>query len=388
MAISGYTVQHGDTLWSIARAHGMSLAQLEAANPQLANNFNMIQPGQGIHFPGHSAPVPSGVHGQPPPSAHPPARTSAGGSGTTVYGRKPPVPPTVHEVQAPDPYTRLLNQLQGLPGQERDAYAALTTLFNSYGLSSLAPKILNFLQNGFGSDTITTLLQQTPEYKARFSGNEARIKNGLQVLTPAEYLSTEASYRQLLRVGGLDPSFMTQDQYSKWIGDDVSPTELQGRVNLATQAVTSAPPELTSAFAQLGIAHGDLASYFLNDKNPTPALQLKMNQAQIIQAAKQSGLNTDNASALQYAQQGVTYDQANQGYQKISQILPEANKLSAIYGHQAAYGQQQAEKEFLGNSGSAENARIALTQQEESNFSGQGGTGQKSFVQQTAGTGF
>lgn len=341
---------------------------------------------------GKPAPVPAGVNGQPPPSGRPPAKTPAPpnpirigppypGPGRTVTTGNPGAP-------QPSTYDQLLNQLQGLPGQERDAYAALTALFDSYGLASLAPKILKFLQDGFGSDTITTLLQQTPEYEARFSGNQARIKNGLQVLTPAEYLSTEASYRQLLRTAGLDPSFMNQSQYAEWIGNDVSPTELQSRVNLAVQATTQAPPELTSAFAQLGIHAGDLASYFLNDKNPTPALQQKMNQAQVIEAGRQAGLNVDTNRALQFAQEGVTYPQAFQGYQKVSQILPEANKLSAIYGKQAAYGQTQAENEFLGNSGQAENARIALNQQEEATFSGTGGTGQKSFAQQTAGTGF
>lgn len=333
-----------------------------------------------------------GIHGNPPPSPHPPAR---GPQPPNPIRIGPPYPGPGHPVSAGNPgapapstYDQLLKELQGLPGQERDAYAALTTLFDSYGLASLAPKILKFLQDGFGSDTITTLLQQTPEYEARFSGNQARIKNGLQVLTPAEYLSTEASYKQLLRVAGLDPSFQSQSQYADWIGNDVSPQELQDRVNLAVQATTQAPPELTQAFAQLGIHAGDLASYFLNDKNPTPGLQQKMNQAQIIEAGRQAGLNVDTNRALQFAQENVTYSQAFQGYQKVSQILPEANKLSAIYGKQAAYGQTQAENEFLGNSGQAENARIALNQQEEATFSGTGGTGQKSFAQQTAGTGF
>lgn len=330
------------------------------------------------------------VTGNPPPSTKKPAPVTY----NPPYRVGPPPAPPRNPVRVGSPppqlstYQQLLNQLQGLPGQERDAYAALTTLFDSYGLASLAPKILQFLQNGFGADTITTLLQQTPEYEARFSGNQARIKNGLQVLTPAEYLSTEASYKQLLRVAGLDPSFQSQSQYADWIGNDVSPQELQDRVNLAVQATTQAPPELTQAFAQLGIHAGDLASYFLNDKNPTPGLQQKMNQAQIIEAGRQAGLNVDTSRALQFAQENVTYSQAFQGYQKVSQILPEANKLSAIYGKQAAYGQTQAENEFLGNSGQAENARIALSQQEEATFSGTGGTGQKSFAQQTAGTGF
>jgi len=319
----------------------------------------------------HWTPAPAAKTG-PPPAAK----------------KQPPKKPAPKKGPVLTPYQQLLNKLKGVPGQERDAFAALSTLFNNYGLSTLAPKILDFLQQGFGSDTITTLLQQTPEYKARFAGNDGRLKLGLQVLTPAEYLSTEASYRQLLQAGGLDPAFMSQKQYAEWISKDISPTEIQSRVNLAVQATTTAPPELLSAFAQIGVAHGDLTSYFLNDKTAMPVLQQKMNQAQIIEAGKLSGLQVDSSRALQFAQQGVSAATAQSAYQKISQMMPEAAKLSSIYSKAPAYTQKEAENETLGNSGEAENIRLGLSQKEQATFTGQGGVGQKSFSQQTAGTGF
>jgi len=272
-----------------------------------------------------------------------------------------------------------------MPGQERDAYAALKTLFDSYGLGTLAPTILTYLQNGFGSDTITVLLQQTPEYKARFAGNATRTSQGLQVLTPAEYLSTEASYKQLLRASGIDPSFNTPSQFADWIGSDVSPNELQERVNMAVQATTQAPPALTQYLGTLGIHTGDLAGYFLNDKNPTPQLQLKLNQAQIGAAALQNNLDIAPSSAERYAQQGVSYSQAQSAYQRIADILPTAQGLSQIYKQQAPVNQQTLESEFLGQSGQAQLARERLSGQEQAAFSGTAGVGKASFQQQTAG---
>jgi LysM repeat protein len=51
---ANYTVKHGDTMWGIAEAHGMTLSQLEALNPQVSNP-SMIYPNQQINLGGGSA---------------------------------------------------------------------------------------------------------------------------------------------------------------------------------------------------------------------------------------------------------------------------------------------------------------------------------------------
>lgn len=349
-----YAIKAGDTPATIAAKLGITVDALIKSNPTIMHNGKRV----------------------------PLTASMALSNGTLYYpnaASKPGnnLPPT----STGDP---LLDELQGLPGQERDAYAALKTLFGSYGLGTLAPKILGYLQNGFGSDTITILLQQTPEYKARFAGNEDRRKNGLQVLTPAEYLSTEASYKQLLRQSGLSDHFDNQQNFNEWIGKDVSPTELQDRVNMAVQATTQAPPTVTQYFSQLGIGAGDLAAYFLNDQAPTPALQLKLNQAQIGGAALQNNLQVAAADSLRYAQQGVTYQQAQSAYQRIADILPTAQKLSQIYKSQTPVNQQTLESQYLGQSGAAQLAAERLSQQETASFSGESGVQKSSFQQQTS----
>jgi LysM repeat protein len=60
LALATILVQPGDTLSGIAASHGVSLAALEGANPQISD-FNMIYPGESVHLPGgatgSSAPV-------------------------------------------------------------------------------------------------------------------------------------------------------------------------------------------------------------------------------------------------------------------------------------------------------------------------------------------
>ena len=58
LALAAYLVQPGDTLSGIAASHGVSLAAVESANPQIAN-FNLIYVGQSIKIPGGSSAVQS-----------------------------------------------------------------------------------------------------------------------------------------------------------------------------------------------------------------------------------------------------------------------------------------------------------------------------------------
>jgi hypothetical protein len=99
-----------------------------------------------------------------------------------------------------------------LTGENRDAFMAVNALFKNYGLESLAGKIYEYVKNGYSADTISILLQDTSEYKQRFQGNEARKAAGLPVLSPAEYLSTEASYRQIMQSAGLPSGFYDREE--------------------------------------------------------------------------------------------------------------------------------------------------------------------------------
>lgn len=263
----------------------------------------------------------------------------------------------------------------GLTSDQTNAYTVILGVLQAYGLQSLAPVVLGYVRQGYTADAINVLIQQTPEWKARFAGNEIRLKNGLAPLDPATYLATEAGYAQAIRQAGLPAGFYDGgDNFASWIGGDVSVAEVQQRAQDASALVDSQDPALLQAFSSYyGIDKGHLAAYFLDQDKALPILQRQVDAANIGAAAIRNNLGLGQADAERYASMGVTASQANAAYQQIADALPAATALANIY-HQA-YGQKDLEAELLGGSGSAQLARESLVRKEQGQFSGQGAAG-------------
>ena len=256
-----------------------------------------------------------------------------------------------------------------LTGTDRDAYAAVESLFKSYGLDSLAGKIYDYVKNGYSSDTISILLQDTPEYKARFAGNEARKKAGLAVLSPAEYLSTEASYQQIMQSAGLPSSFYDQpSDFATWIGQNTSPSEIQSRVDLASQAVNLASPAYRQALNQMGIDDAHLAAYYLDPTKALPLLQKQAATAQIGAEALKQGLAFDQAYSEQLATEGVSQSAAAQGYAQVAAELGTMQSLGSIYGQ--GWTQRESEQADIEGSAGAVAKKAGLLSQERGAFGG------------------
>ena len=285
--------------------------------------------------------------------------TASGGSAVS-RGTAPVTPPDT-------------NYQDQLKGADRDAYLAITNLFKGYGLESLAPKIYDYIKNGYSGDTITILLQDTPEYKQRFAGNEARKQAGLPVLSPAEYLSTEASYRQIMQSAGLPSGFYDQpSDFTTWIGKNVSPTEIQSRVDLATQATVLSNPTYRQALNQMGISDSQLTAYFLDPTKALPNLQKSAATAAIGAEALNNGLAFDQGYAAQLASSGITQQTAQQGYAQIGQNLGQYQALAGIYG--GGYTQRTSEEAAFQGNAEAVKRQKQLVGAEVGQFTGTTGT--------------
>jgi hypothetical protein len=255
-----------------------------------------------------------------------------------------------------------------LSGDNRDAFLAINSLFKNYGLETLAGKIYEFVKNGYSADTISILLQDTQEYKTRFAGNEARKGAGLPVLSPAEYLATEASYRQIMQSAGLPSGFYDQpSDFNIWIGKNVSPSEVQSRVDLATQATVLANPNYRKALNQMGINDNELTAYFLSPDKALPILQKSAATAQIGAAALQQGLTFDTTYSEQLALEGISKDQAQSGYSQVASELETMRALGQIYG--SDWNQRTSEEAIFQGSGEAIKKKARLLSQERGSFS-------------------
>jgi hypothetical protein len=120
----------------------------------------------------------------------------------------------------------------------QSAYDFLREQFEQYGLGSLVQEIQGLVESNVAPSEFAIRLRQTPTYKQRFAGNDARIKAGLRALSEGEYIGLEDQYQNILRNYGLPKSYYEKDNigrqvgFEKFIAGDVSPAELEDRLQL------------------------------------------------------------------------------------------------------------------------------------------------------------
>lgn len=265
--------------------------------------------------------------------------------------------------------------------RKENALTSLTARFSKYGLESLVPKIRELVINGSTESTIAFELQETPEYKQRFKANTERLKKGLSVLDAGTYIGMEDSYRQALRAYGLK-QFDTDDYVSQFIANDISANELSNRIVTAVQRVQNADPAITKQLKDFyNIGQNDLVAYVLDPNQQFQKIERQVQAAEIGVAAARQGINAGVQVAEQLAAQGVTQAEAQKGYATIADILPDAKRLSDIYGTTLeGYDLGQAEQEVFNQLASAQRRRQKLTQREIAAFGGQSGLSTKALT--------
>jgi hypothetical protein len=273
---------------------------------------------------------------------------------------------------------------QALTGGDRDAGVALSRLFRSYGIVTLTDEIIRYLKDGYSSDTITLMLQESPEYKKRFAGNQIREKRGLPVLSPADYLAVESSYKQIMNQAGLPPGFYDQPgDFAKWIGEDVSPTEIQSRVKSAQTLIDSADPGVRSQFDRY-YTRGDMVAYALDRKRTAEILERQVRASQIGDAVSDAGIRVDRGMAERIADTGIDAQAARVGGAEAQFRRENLGMLASIEGD-VEYGADEAVRDTFLNDSRAADTRRRLASQERARFSGSSGLNETSLSRSRGG---
>jgi len=244
-----------------------------------------------------------------------------------------------------------------------DARNTIRAVLATYGLSGLSEKLYNLYATGTvninNPDALIFAIRDEPEYQTRFAANAARAKKGLSELDPGSYLQLENSYRQLLQSNGLPPGFYDKtEDFTALLEGDVSPQELQTRVQQGFRAVQDADPEVKRQMQELyGVSEGGLAAYFLDPTKAAPILTRQAEAAKIAARAKEQGnIQLQFATAEEIAARGITAQEAEQGFTALGlqqglftemigeQALTQQQKVGAALGYDVEAQRQLAER--------------------------------------------
>lgn len=247
-----------------------------------------------------------------------------------------------------------------------DALNELRAILDEYGLGSLTDVLSQrIIDDPTIVSTPTILLnsvRDTPEYKQRFKGNDARRAKGLPELKPVDYIAIEASYRETLRANSLPRGFYdTQEDFATFIGSDVSPNELNNRIAQGYNAVMQAEPGTKEELRRLyGLADGDIAAFFLDPERFQQSDAIRKAQAAAVasEARRQADLQISQQQAESLAREGIGREQAQQGFATIGQAqelfnplqlgetgITTEEQISGVFGTNAAAAQRIATRQ-------------------------------------------
>ena len=209
--------------------------------------------------------------------------------------------------------------------RRQDARTTMAAVLDTYGLGELSDYVYNEIivketVNINNPDAIIFAIRDQPAYKKRFAGNAARLNKGLSELDPASYIGLENQFRQTLQSNGLPANFYDQtEDFQTLIEGDVSPAELNERVQQGYRAVADADPAVKEQMKNLyGVDEGQLAAYFIDPKRTAPLLTRQAQAANIAaRGLEQGGIQLSGAFAEDLARRGITEQQARAGFAEV-----------------------------------------------------------------------
>ena len=161
-------------------------------------------------------------------------------------------------------------------GLDASFSTALNAVIDKVYLDNIAPTDAQILSSVYASDA----------YKTRFAANEVIRKRladgkglpGDRLLTPKEYITAEAGYKEILQEAGLPSEFYdSPDDLNNIIASSVSVSEFTSRVNMAKDALQNADQNVVNALKDYyDLDRSQLTAYLLDPEKAMASITGKL----------------------------------------------------------------------------------------------------------------
>lgn len=381
MADKIVTVKKGDTLSAIAKANDTTVKAIQQANPQITN-VNLIKPNQVFTIPskttGATSAVTPGVSGVVTPPVEQPVQ-----QGITAEDLQKAINSALagQATMFKEQISGLTSQISALTQKQVDDRRASTTTaledfksnLNLAGLGSLASTIDDYIKQDLTASQIKINLLGTNAYKQRFPGMKALSDAG-KAVNEATYISMERGMISVLKAYGLDDKvFGTTEKLGNIIGNQVSVTEFENRVQLAQDKVQKNPDVLAALNQYYNVDLTGAVSYLLDPKLGMDKVKSQIRAGEIGAAAQMYQFSLDKAAAESYINVSGTSDlnALKESFGKARILADTQGRLAQIEG--TNYSELEAVAAQLGQDQQRqlESQRRAL--REQARFAGQSG---------------
>ena len=252
--------------------------------------------------------------------------------------------------------------------EQQSAMKSIESWFNDRGIYGLGEWAWQRLLDGASEPEIYLEVREQPQYKARFPAMDELASQG-RAWSEDEYISYEKNVVELLKRYNVPAGmYDTPAGMKSLITSNVSAAEVNERLTIAASAAYKAPQEVRNALAaNYGVNPNDLIGFYLDPDKAMPILEQQYRASQVSGAAAITGVGTALEQAERLAAQGVTFDQALAGFDKVAQT----SGLAGALGGETVSEQERVDAAFTGGAQRTKMERVQASRA--ANFGDQGG---------------
>ena len=303
--------------------------------------------------------------------------------------------------------------------RERTAGDAVRDMFRNLGMGDAFAESLKGIIDGFYTTNvkptdaeILSAVYSSEPYKQRFKANEVIRKRladgqgrpGDRMLTPAEYIDAENTYRTILADRDMPVGFYdSPDDFTNLISNSISASEFKSRVDTAYDALNFADESVVTALRDFyNMNTSDMAAYLLDparalpvlegrqaaaagayDMNSRTELQRMYGTASVAGMGRRQGLMPGEDLAGEIYDAGKTKQQTETAFSQAAEDGPNVERLGKLYGEAMDFKDIVREDLNLAGGAGAGRKRRKFASKERAQFSKASALGKSSLRSRT-----